>query len=471
MNTKQINIIVAIDSKNGIGKDNSIPWNFKDDMKYFKKVTTETSDVKKRNAIIMGRKTWESIGKHSLPNRINVVLTSYPQKYGEKINDILFYSDMNVAIENMMATEEVENIFIIGGSKLYKDTMEFCGYPHYCDKLYVTHIEGDYDCDVFFPEIDNKKYGILSKKKADNMTFTVYKNRKNRDHEEYQYLDMIENIMKNGYENMDRTKVGTLSLFGNMSRYSLKNNQIPMLTTKKVFLRGVIEEVLWFLRGDTDVKKLQEKNVHIWDGNSSREYLDSIGLNHYEEGDGGPIYGFNFRHFGAKYVNCHTDYKDEGVDQLAECINLIKNNENSRRILINLWNPSQLKEVSLPACHCMYQFYVRDNTLSCMMTQRSADFALGVPFNLVSASILTIILANICNLEPCELIHSVGNAHVYKNHIEGLSRQVKRCPKQFPKIVLNKKLETIEDIENLDSSDFVLSEYDPHPGIKMKMAV
>lgn len=203
-------------------------------------------------------------------------------------------------------------------------------------------------------------------------------------HEEHQYLDLIREIIEKGTRKGDRTGVGTLSVFGRTMRFSLKDDTMPLLTTKKTFWRGLAEELLWFISGDTSAKTLQDKNIHIWDGNGSRESLDKLGLFHREVGDLGPVYGFQWRHFGAEYGTCHDDYTGKGVDQLAELINTIKTNPNDRRMIVSAWNPAALKYMALPPCHMFAQFYVNDGYLSCQMYQRSADMGLGVPFNVSS---------------------------------------------------------------------------------------
>ena len=203
-----------------------------------------------------------------------------------------------------------------------------------------------------------------------------------------------------GNKREDRTGTGTLSLFGAQMRFSLRDGVFPLLTTKKVFYRGIAEELFWFIRGSTNAKELQEKNVRIWDGNSSREFLDSCGFTNREEGDLGPVYGFQWRHFGAEYVDMHADYEGKGVDQLSEVINRIKTKPSDRRIIMCAWNPADLNKMALPPCHCLVQFYVADGELSCQLYQRSADMGLGVPFNIASYALLTAMIAHVCDLVP-----------------------------------------------------------------------
>ena len=288
------------------------------------------------------------------------------------------------------------------------------------------------------------------------------------EHEEYQYIKLIEELIYFGNDKNDRTGVGTFSLFGKSMKFSLKNNNIPILTTKKIFWRGIVEELLWFISGNTNVKTLQDKNIHFWDGNSSREYLDSIGLNNRDIGDVGPIYGFQWRYFGANYNTCNDNYENNGFDQLLDLIYKIKNNPNDRRMIITSWNPNQLKDMALPPCHILSQFYVYNGYLSCQMYQRSADMGLGVPFNIASYSLFTYLIAQCTDLLPGDFTYIIGDCHVYKNHIPFLKEQIKKKPFDFPQIKINTKN---KDITKFKYEDFELINYKSHEAIKMEMAV
>ncbi|XP_067654291.1 thymidylate synthase-like isoform X3 [Haliotis asinina] len=250
-------------------------------------------------------------------------------------------------------------------------------------------------------------------------------------------------------------------------RYSLRDS-FPLLTTKRVFWRGIAEELLWFIRGSTNGKDLEEKNVNIWKANGSRSFLDNLGLTHREEGDLGPVYGFQWRHFGAEYKDMHTDYTGQGVDQLADVIDKIKNRPYDRRIIMCAWNPTDLTKMALPPCHCLVQFYVAEGELSCQLYQRSADMGLGVPFNIASYSLLTYMIAHVTGLKTGDFIHTIGDAHVYVNHIEALKEQIKREPKAFPEFKMKR---TVENIDDFTMEDFEIVGYNPHPKIKMDMAV
>ncbi|XP_030759948.1 thymidylate synthase isoform X2 [Sitophilus oryzae] len=287
-------------------------------------------------------------------------------------------------------------------------------------------------------------------------------------HEEYQYLNHIKYILDKGVKRPDRTGVGTYAVFGAQMRYSLRDNVFPLLTTKRVFWRGVVEELLWFIKGSTDVQELKDKNVHIWDANSTREFLDSIGLKDREEGDLGPIYGFQWRHYGAEYKGMHANYRNKGIDQLAHVINTIKTNPSDRRMIMCAWNPVDIPEMALPPCHCLAQFYVANGELSCQLYQRAADMGLGVPFNIASYALFTYMIAHITNLKPGEFVHTLGDSHVYLNHVDALKEQLTREPRPFPTLRIKRKVENIEDFT---FEDFELSGYNPHPKLNMTMAV
>lgn len=291
---------------------------------------------------------------------------------------------------------------------------------------------------------------------------------KTKRHDEYQYLDQISLILKSGHVKADRTGTGTVSYFGTQARYSLRDGTFPLLTTKKVFWRGICEELLWFISGSTNANVLKAKNVHIWDGNSSKEYMESLGLSYPEEGDLGPVYGFQWRHFGAEYIDMSTDYRGKGVDQLGNLIKTIKENPSDRRMIICAWNPVDLPKMALPPCHCLAQFYVCNGELSCQLYQRSADMGLGVPFNIASYSLLTHMLAHVTKLKPGDFVHTLGDAHVYLNHADALKEQLKREPRPFPKLRIKRQVENIEDFS---FGDFELTGYNPHPPIKMEMSV
>ncbi len=289
------------------------------------------------------------------------------------------------------------------------------------------------------------------------------------EHEEIQYLNLIRKILDNGSEEKTRNGI-TKVLFGETMRFSLRDGTIPILTTKKTAWKTCLKELLWFIRGSTSNHELKEEKVNIWNQNSSREFLDSRNLD-YEEGDLGPIYGFQWRHFNADYKDCHSNYEDQGIDQLYEVINNLKNEETrtSRRLIVSAWNPCQIDKMALPPCHLLFQFHVKQNKyLSCSLYQRSGDVGLGVPFNIASYSFLTHIIAKHCDLVADEFIHFIGNAHIYDDHIDALTEQIKREPKPFPKINIKNKHDNIEDytVDDIEWEE----KYEHHDTIFMKMS-
>jgi len=504
----------------GIGLHGSIPWRIPEDMKFFKETTSTTKDAKKQNAVIMGRKTWESIPSkfRPLPSRLNIVLTRSPDSETAQAiastDSCLVYSSLDKAMECLSwppYSDSIETVFVIGGAELYN--MALTTHVAQLDAVFFTKVflpkEPAVSCDRFLsinlehfeavelsektackrdeklsyqmlqllpkaPLVDDKENEQTTANAAEcksaeaEIEAEIAGGADTTRHEEYQYLDLIRKIIDTGVKRADRTGTGTLSLFGAQMRYSLKDGVFPLLTTKRVFWRGVAEELLWFMSGSTSAKELQEKRIHIWDGNSTREFLDGRGLTDREEGDLGPVYGFQWRHFGAEYGTMHDSYDGLGVDQLMQCVNTIKTNPTSRRIIMTAWNPSDLDKMALPPCHMFVQFYVAEGALSCQMYQRSADMGLGVPFNIASYALLTRIMAQVCGLEAGEFVHSIGDAHVYLNHVEPLKEQLKRTPKKFPTLRINPNK---KDVDSFEYKDFKIEGYAPHKTIKMKMAV
>ncbi|GER65733.1 thymidylate synthase 2 [Weizmannia acidilactici] len=256
-----------------------------------------------------------------------------------------------------------------------------------------------------------------------------------------QYLDLCRNVLENGVKKEDRTGTGTISIFGYQMRFNLQDG-FPLLTTKKLHLKSIIYELLWMLKGDTNVKYLQENGVRIWN-----EWAD-------ENGDLGPVYGEQWRSWKTR--------DGRTIDQIAQVIDQIKHNPNSRRLIVNAWNVGEIDEMALPPCHCLFQFYVSNGKLSCQLYQRSADIFLGVPFNIASYALLTMMIAQVCGVKPGEFVHTLGDAHIYLNHIEQVKLQLTRKPRKLPKMVLNPE---VKDIFDFKYEDFTLKDYRPHPHI------
>ena len=305
-------------------------------------------------------------------------------------------------------------------------------------------------------------------------------------HPEYQYLNLLKDILEHGLYKNDRTKTGTYSVFGRQIRFDLSQG-FPLLTTKKVFLRGIIHELLWFLKGDGNIKYLVHHNVHIWDEWPYRYYRENTVSSDFNNnntiltqqefiekiktdndfakkwGNLGPVYGVQWRHWQSP--------KGEKIDQIAQAIDQINRNPNSRRIIVSAWNVADITEMAkagLPPCHTMFQLYVINNTLSCQLYQRSADVFLGVPFNIASYALLTMMMAHVTGLTPGDFVHTFGDVHIYKNHLEQVRTQLARKPRNFPTMRINPR---VKDIFGFLIEDFELHGYDPHPAIKAPVAV
>jgi len=464
---KNLEIILAVQkTNNGIGLNGKIPWHSPLDMKHFKTVTTTTNCPEKKNAIVMGRKTFKSLGK-PLANRINYVITSNVQTTA---NDCLFFDSIQPALQHASDDKMVESIFIIGGATIYD--FVFDNYRHFIDKIYLTTLEfpNKIICDTF---VDTDKFlnqmtQISTTRMCENfvdLTFTLFRN---TNFEELEYLNLVKKILENGETRPNRTGVNTIGTFGEKMTFDI-STRIPFLTTKRVAWKTVIKELLWFISGDTNNQTLVNQGVHIWDGNSSREYLDSLGFTNRQVGDLGPVYSHQWRHFGAEYIDCNTDYGGKGIDQLQYVINLLKTDPFSRRIILSSWNPASQHLMCLPPCHILAQWYVsKDGFLDCQLYQRSGDIGLGVPFNIASYSVLTVMLAHLTNLKPRKFIHILGDAHIYENHIEPLKEQIKRQPYPFPYLIIKGKVDNIDDF-TIDH--FELNQYTFHSQIKMDMVV
>jgi len=485
---KKIIGIACLASNRAIGNGNKLIYNLKSDMKHFRKTTSGKTN-NKQNAIVMGRKTFESIGK-ALPGRLNCVLSKKNPE--NSIKNIKYFTNIPECIVDLKSDDSIDKIYIIGGESIYKYFMDNNLYDELCLSFidYPKYTGGT----SFFPLInfntypnitrvsnetlvdDNKfyNYSIFHlRKTANNLYLNMNENNlfiqaMSNNNQEYQYLNLINKVLTEGTLRKTRN-ANTISLFSEKMDFDISES-FPLLTTKKVYFKGVAKELLWFLNGRTNSKELENDKVNIWKGNSSREFLDSIGLTNNPEGDCGPIYGFQWRHFNAKYIDSDTDYTGQGIDQLQNIIDLIKNNPQSRRIYMTAWNPCQLSEMALPPCHVSYQFYVRNENnvsyLDCMMYQRSGDLFLGVPFNVASTSLLVYILANICKISPGKISIVIGDAHIYENHTEQVKTQLSRIPTSFPKLSINKQLSSLEELKY---DDIVLSEYNPQSTIKASM--
>ena len=501
----EINIIVAFCKKCGIGKEGDIPWNIKKDMLHFKNITTNS-------IVIMGRKTYYSIKECNRPlkNRYNIVLTHNPGEYNKKerntenvlfcdfkgFNDLYYYGNNNNTVYKSLR-DTYNTMFVIGGQEIYSYFLD----NYIIKNLYVTYIEAAFPCDRFFPQFLDSQFKLCSYSKkytSENndisYRFLTYTNKsssqskinENNKNGEYVYLDLIQRIVRDGIHRKDRTGTGTVAIFGNQMRFDISES-IPLLTTKFVSWRAIIEELLWFLRGDTNSKILEEKSINIWKGNTSREFLDTRGLSDYSEGDIGPMYGWIWRHCGAEYTGCNTDYTGFGIDQIAEVIHMLKTDPYSRRIMMTTYDPRIKDKGCLIPCHGInLQFYVEDaddmenyisdtkhknkKMLSASMLQRSSDSFLGLPLNIASYTVLVYIIAKLVDMVPKELVINTNDTHIYLDHIDAVNTQLSRECYPFPKLVIS------DDILNIDMKDYKIEHFDLigyiyHPLIKGKMSV
>ncbi|GIL72324.1 hypothetical protein Vretimale_3991 [Volvox reticuliferus] len=523
---KGLQLVVAATPSLGIGNNGTLPeWRLPGDMAYFRELTSRTRNPSRQNVVIMGRKTWESIPTKFRPlkGRLNIVLSrafsaedkyvsaadenssavsngpaatkndnvakadlyETAQRHGLKLlphSNVLGCGSLETALallDHEKIEREVEGVFVIGGAQVYGEALR---HPN-CTAVHLTQVEKEYECDTFLPPLDPAVFGLWSASEpmVENDTrysFVCYTRRDMSAppelppsmasrHDELQYLELVRELVTSGTFRPDRTGTGTYSRFGRTARYNLRHT-FPLLTSKRVFWKGVAEELLWFISGSTNANLLRDKNIHIWDGNSTREFLDGRGLHHREVGDLGPVYGFQWRHFGAAYVDMHADYTGQGVDQLRTIIDQIRKDPNDRRMIMSAWNPAALHEMALPPCHMFCQFYVADGELSCLMYQRSCDVGLGVPFNIASYALLTRLVAQVTGLRAGEFVHVMGDTHVYANHVEPLKEQLKNTPRHFPLLRINPAK---TDIDSFVFEDFELIDYNPHQTIKMKMAV
>ena len=455
-------VVVAVDEAMGIGRDGGLPWHIAEDLKHFRRVTAVDDGSGLPPAVVMGRRTWESLPDKSrpLPGRLNVVLTSSDGP----IDGARTATSLRQALGDLRGV--AGRVSVIGGAGAYREAFE-PALRHLCWRVHLTRVTGTYSCDTRLEGFREEDFVVERSLTLRDGT-VVSRLTPATNVEEQQYLDLVRRILDEGVRRGDRTGTGTLSVFGERMRFSLRGDSFPLLTTKKTFFRGVAEELLWFISGSTDARVLRDKKVRIWEGNSSREYLDSIGLTEREEHDIGPGYGFQWRHSGAEYTDMHADYTDQGVDQLAAVIDKIKHKPEDRRIIMSAWNPADLDKMALPPCHVLAQFYVANGELSCQMYQRSCDMGLGVPFNIASYALLTRLIAQVCGLKAGDFIHVMGDAHVYTNHVDALREQLTRRPLPFPRLRLNSE---VREIGQFTYADLELEGYRSYPGIGMKMAV
>jgi thymidylate synthase len=446
-----------------IGNEGGLLYKIPGDLKNFKNITNG-------NTVVMGYNTWKSLPVRSLPNRTNIVITNSKSytKYGIRFLNTLDFK--NYVIKN-----KTEQIYCIGGSKIFKLFIEE---PELTpEKMIITHIKPDKEqlkemkYDTTFDTQNLHKYEIYAyseNEEYENLKYrTIFYRLTDKKHQEYKYLETLQEILDTTNTRPDRTGVGVKSIFSKQLKFDISTS-IPMLTTRSVSFKNITEELLWFCRGDTDANILKKKGVNIWNGNTTREFLDSRNLK-YKEGILGPLYGFQMRYFGAKYP-----FKTHGFDQLEYVENLLKTDPFSRRIMMSYLNPLDYDKGVLLPCHHYIQFYVEEENgikyLSCFFNMRSSDFALAGCYNITSYSILTYILATKCGMKPRSIVYTAVDCHVYLNHQKAVEEQLTRHVRSFPGLFLKDNVKN-KDWKDIKYEDVQLIGYFPHRTIKMEMAV
>jgi len=486
----KLNLIYS-DSINGIiGVKNDLYCRLKSDMERFQKITT-TKFNNHENALIMGYNTWKSIGK-PLPNRINIVISKNHKQEFNSLEKVFCFETIKDAFKYLQLNNSFGKVFVIGGNLIFKEILmnhfekvDIIYHTEILEPVYQSLIENNKDIvfsGISLPQymidksIENLKHDSKKEvgkiydfptetyiEKEINFSENIYQKVSNINHEEHQYLEIMEDILENGSKKDSRNSI-VYSQFGKQMKFDLRNG-FPLLTTKRVPWKTVLRELIWFINGSTDNRLLQEQNVHIWDGNSSKEFLESRGLEDYQEGDLGPIYGFQWRHFGADYINHESDYNGQGVDQLQWIIDEIKTNPTSRRLIMSAWNPKDLDKMALPPCHVMAQFNIDGEYIDVQLYQRSGDLFLGVPFNIASYAFLLHIVGKITGYVPRYFIHTLGDTHIYENHKESVSEQLTRIPTIFPSLIIS----DIKDINEVNENCFEIKNYNYYPTIKAEM--
>lgn len=438
-------LITAISKNGGIGLNNKLPWRCWDDLVLFKKLTMNKT-------LIMGRKTVEQLPL--LKGRKILCLTNNKHKFRPRIkgNDITFIDEL--------PNTSCDDILIAGGSEVYRQALEK---SEYISGIFLSQMRGVHTSDTYFPKCDLSKF--LVKEITEYRDFTHYYMERETNMET-QYIDLLNTILKQS--NVRETRNDKVySMFNANLTFDLQQG-FPLLTTKKMFYKGIVGEFLFFLRGDTDSTKLAEQNIKIWEANSTKEFQLKNGLS-YKEGLIGPMYGYQWRFFNSVYHRISGKPLTKGFDQFADVIQQIKDDPHSRRLIMTSYNPLQAKCGVLFPCHSLIiQFYCKDDFIDMFCYNRSQDVFLGVPFNIASSAMLLEVVANITGRKAGKLHMSMGDVHMYQNHLSSVCEQVSKYRFQLPKLVINKKL-TIDNIDTISHTDFDLRDYSSHGSIKAKM--
>lgn len=463
------NIIAAIDKNRGISRNNRLPWpRLKKDLTYLKhKISGKP--------VLCGRKTFEQLN-NDIYDFEEMFIVSSSKDIDYKHENV--YNNVEFALDGSM--NKHDKIWVLGGQDIYKNAVN----DFRCDKIYLTEINKNYNCDKFFPHIrtvDNggqyqliKDYPTIDEKTGIEMNFKIYQNIVKIRTNEQQYLDMVNRILDDG--NIVNGRNGeTKSCFSFYHTFDLQEG-FPILTTKRINFDLVVKELLFFLKGDTNAKNLNDIGVKFWNANTSREFLDNRGLNHYDVGLMGPMYGHNFRRFGQNYDPSDLYTQKDGIDQLKLVIDGLLNHPHERRHIMTSFDPFTVDKCVLYPCHgLVIQFYVEQDKLNLQMYQRSADVMLGYPFNIASYALMLHIIANLTGYKPGKLHTIVGDGHIYKNHYKNAKIQTSRYLRKQPKLLIRNinKLNNTEDIINkidsLEPEQFSLKNYFPHKQLKFKM--
>ncbi len=448
--------IVTTDSLHGMSCAGKLPWGFLEPSSEL----LRGCPAGKHNAIVFGRKTWQ----HT-PFVANIsCATSFvlSRQQNLDVGDAIVVASPLELARILKDDRSIHRCFVIGGNET------LCAFRTLLSHVHHSIVSGQFQCDQYLDldlEFAESTTDYSRKYIGDAHIQVVDHHKPVFNGEEQGFLELLSDLLNAPVKN-NRTSVPTRSVFGRMLKYDLSDNKLPLLTTRRMPFRHIVEELLWFVRGSTDVRELQAKRVHIWDGNSSREFLDSRGLVDLAEGDVGCSYGFNLRHFGADYVGRNEDYTDQGTDQLQYVIDLLKNEPDSRRILFSYWNPGAIDRAALPPCHLLYHFSVQDGKLNCILYQRSSDYFLANNWNVVSACLLIHMLCNIVGYLPGEFTHMMGDVHLYETHELQARKQLSRPPRTHPVLYLKGKKERVEDFSY---EDFELLNYYPHGSIRAEM--
>jgi|LauGreDrversion4_2_1035121.scaffolds.fasta_scaffold108807_2 thymidylate synthase len=462
-------ILFACDKNNGgFSNENSLPFKLSKDMKYFKDITSKPYKKNCKNVLIMGKNTYYSKPSLNDDRRIEMVISNNSDK---KDN---FFKSFEECLEKLSTRNDIGKIFLIGGKNLIEKYYNNVN----CEEILVSFLdfenfENKYD-NFIDKSLFNSFYMISCKNDKDYcklnncnvyIEFTKYNKYKTS---EISYINLINEVLDNGEIRNDRTGTGTISLFGPQIEIDISES-FPLLTTKRLKFSNILAEVLWFLSGETNINFLKENGVNIWDGNTSREFLDKRGFYDYKEGDIGPLYGYQWRNFGGNF----KDKNSKGVDQIERMLNLLKTDPTSRRIFMSAWNPVDLDKMALEPCHVSFQLYVSESEgkkyLSGKLYMRSNDLFLGAPWNIAGYSLLIYMFCHLTGYLPKKLIYSLGDAHIYSNHIKQVEEQMSRPLRPFPKLKIIK--EGINNFEDFDMNSFELENYEPHSFIKADMAV